>query len=246
MTDKENKRRSPMLRVAAFLLAIVLLVGPVMVGLLFSKTIKLNHPGGLKGADISEYQGDIEWDKLSDNMDFIFIKATEGSEHTDPRFAENLAGSKTTSLAVGAYHFFSYDSSGATQAEHFIDIAGDMDGMLPPVIDVEFYGDYEKSPKSISEVEPELRAMIDALEAEYGTKPIIYCTSKAYNLYSSCFDDCPLWFRNVYYYPFGKDWVFWQYSDSEELDGYHGDEKYIDMNTFEGTKDELKTMLIKR
>lgn len=245
MNDNDIKQKSPIMRVFALMLAIALLVGPVFLGLLLSKTIKLNHPSGLKGADISEYQGDIDWEKLSENMDFIFIKATEGSNHTDPNFEQNKAGAQSTDLAVGYYHFFSYDSSGKTQAEHFIDAAGDMNGKLPPVIDVEFYGDYEKSPKSAADVRDELRAMIDALEEEYGTKPIIYCTGKAYSLYGSCFEDCPLWFRNVYYYPFGKNWYFWQYSDTEVLDGYNGAEKYIDMNTFYGTKQELSSMLIK-
>ena len=73
-----------------------------------------------------------------------FIKATEGSSFVDEHFAYNYAEARKTDLAVGAYHFFSYDSPGAAQAENFINTVAPHAGMLPPVIDVEFYGDKEK------------------------------------------------------------------------------------------------------
>lgn len=50
-----------------------------------------------------------------------------------------------TGLRVGAYHFFSYDSSGATQADNFIATVSKITNMLPPVVDVEFYGDKHRN-----------------------------------------------------------------------------------------------------
>jgi lysozyme len=32
----------------------------------------------------------------------------------------------------------------------------------------------------------------------------------------------------------GRNWTFWQYTNREKLNGYHGTEKYIDMNVFDG------------
>ncbi len=42
------------------------------------------------GLDISHHQGEIDWDKLSEqNIDFIYIKATEGDDWVDNRFKIN-------------------------------------------------------------------------------------------------------------------------------------------------------------
>ena len=38
----------------------------------------------------------------------------------------------------------------------------------------------------------------------------------------------------------GRKWTFWQYSDKGELNGYNGEEKYIDMNVFNGTREDFK------
>ena len=247
--NRENEKPKPViLRVIALTVALMAVILPVLGGLVLGKVIKFNDPAGLRGADVSVYQGDIDWPVLSQQIDFVFIKATEGSGYVDDRFAYNWEGAAAAGLPAGAYHFFSFDSSGKTQADNFIGTLKESSGggeMLPPVIDVEFYGDYISRPLAADEVREELRAMIDEVERLCGTKPIIYCTDKAYRLYSSCFDDCPLWIRNVYFYPVGKEWTFWQFSDTETLRGYSGDEKYIDMNVFDGTASELKKLMIR-
>ena len=70
--------------------------------------------------------------------------------------------------------------------------------MLPPVIDLEFYGDYTKSPKSRDEVAKELQTMLDRLEEHYQLKPIIYATAKSYSTYlSGEYDDYDIWIRNT-------------------------------------------------
>lgn len=71
--------------------------------------------------DVSSWQGEIDWPTLAgQGLSFAFIKATEGSGFTDPRFSYNWEQARKTALRVGAYHFFSYDSPGETQADNFI------------------------------------------------------------------------------------------------------------------------------
>lgn len=86
-------------------------------------------------------------------------------------------------MLIGAYHFFSYDSSGDTQAKNFIRTVPVTVGALPPVVDVEFYGDKEKNPPDRNDVTPQLRQMLVLLEQHYGQKPILYSAEKAYHLY---------------------------------------------------------------
>ena len=75
----------------------------------------------------------------------------------------------------------------------------------------------------------------------YGVKPIIYTTSKWYRKQiKGSFPDYDIWIRSVYSKP-NKDvnWTFWQYSNRMRLDGYDGEEKYIDMNVFCGLAEEF-------
>ncbi len=82
-------------------------------------------------------------------MDFAFIKATEGSSNVDEYFKANWTNAQNSGLVIGAYHFFSFDSSAETQAENYIATVGNLNGKLPPAIDFEYYGDKEKSPPDV-------------------------------------------------------------------------------------------------
>lgn len=94
----------------------------------------------IKGVDVASYQGDIDWRDLEkQNMKFAFIKATEGSSFVDEYFSKNWTNANKTDMRIGAYHFFSFDSKGETQAEQFIRTVPKYKQALPPVIDVEFY-----------------------------------------------------------------------------------------------------------
>ncbi len=228
---------------SVFVLAIITLCFFIWNGI-----ILLNNPSAdaypVRGVDISSYQGDINWETLaSQNISFAFIKATEGSSHVDKNFYYNYQESQKTGISVGAYHFFSYDSPGLTQAENYIKTVKPFDGMLPPVIDLEFYGDKEKNPPERGEVAAQLKDMLNALEEYYGLKPIIYATEKSYELYlSDGYKEYDIWIRNVITNPKlsdDRDWTFWQFTNRARLEGYSGEEKYIDINVFNGGRDEF-------
>lgn len=204
----------------------------------------------MQGIDVSHYQGVIDWKEIeAQQIDFAYIKATEGTFSVDENFEENWREARETSMYVGAYHFFSFDSDGKSQGEHYIQTVGDLQGCLYPVIDVEYYGDKEKNPPSMKEVKKQLEVMLEMLEREYGKKPVIYTTYKVYHKYiGEYFNDYPLWIRNVYYPPlFGGqgEWVFWQYSDTDSMSGYLGEEKSIDRDVFRGSEKELRKYLIR-
>jgi len=178
------------IKLIAILIPAVIILGITAYSLVWNGVIILNSLSVIKypvkGVDVSAYQGEIDWQELSgENISFAFIKATEGSSFVDKKFAYNLQEAQKTHLAVGAYHFFSYDSAGETQAQNFIDTVKPYDGMLPSVIDLEFYGDKEMNPPAREYVDRQLKAMLQALEDHYGQKPIIYATEKSYDLYLS-------------------------------------------------------------
>ena len=204
--------------------------------------IHINHPElkgyKVKGVDVSSYQGDIDWDVLAaQGIEFAYIKATEGSKTVDRCFEANWKGASDTSLRIGAYHFFSFESSGENQAKLFCNTVKAVPNMLPPVIDVEFYGRFGSGDDiDVDAVKKELRSMIDILTKHYGVKPIIYVSSETYELIvKDDFADCGIWYRSVYGpVPSDVRWTIWQYSNRYVLKGYNGSERYIDMNVLAG------------
>ncbi len=226
-------------------IAVIILTGMILFLLIWNGVVLLNNPSReqypVRGVDVSSYQGEIDWAVLStQDIEFAFIKATEGSSYADERFAYNYEQARRAGLRVGAYHFFSYDSPGEAQADNFIGHVEVFDGMLPPVIDVEFYGDKERNLPDKDRTRRELDALIGRLTEHYGLKPIIYATEKSYDLYiAGSFADLDIWIRNVITSPRlsdGREWTFWQYTNRAVLDGYIGTERYIDLNVFCGSR----------
>ena len=208
----------------------------------YYSTARVNHEKyQVMGVDVSNYLGDIDWQALeAQDISFAFIKATEGSGHVDESVRRNLDRAADTGIMVSAYHFFSFDSSGHTQAENFISAVPKEDIDMPPVVDLEYYGDKSTNKPSREETEAILRPLLEELEEFYGVTPIIYTTIPVYLRYvKSDFSEYPLWIRSVSFEPDLMDWKFWQYCDCGELEGYIGDEKYIDLDVYNGTQDEF-------
>ena len=196
----------------------------------------VDETGSTLGVDVSSYQADIDMNKLKEqNIQFICIKATEGSSLQDDRFAQNWENARQAGLLCGAYHFFSFDSEGKTQAENFIRTVGrDLKGRLLPAVDVEYYGDKEQNPPEKTDVVRELRIFLGMLEKEYGVKPRIYTGSDIYEKYLKReLDGHKKWMSSLYTplsWNYKEDWYIWQYLNRGELEGYSGGEKYIDLN----------------
>lgn len=227
---------------------IIILTVCIIAFLIYNGNIKFNHPSSkdypVRGVDVSEYQGEIDWEKLSNqNIDFAYIKATEGSSYTDERFQYNYQNAITTSLKIGAYHFFSFDSDAISQSENYIkNVPKDMN-LLPPVVDIEFYGDKNKNIPDVEQTREQLKKLLERLEEYYQKKPIIYATNTSYNLYiKDNFEEYKIWIRDIVSTPNLKDnrkWTLWQYTNRERLEGYNGEEKFIDMNVFNGSYEEF-------
>ena len=199
------------------------------------------------GVDISSYQADVDMEKLKEqDIRFVYIKASEGSKLQDDKFAANWENALKAGLPSGAYHFFSFDSPGSTQAENFIKAVGDdIKGRLLPVVDVEYYGDKEKNPPEKEDVIRELTVFLNAVEDKYGVKPMIYTGAGIYEKYlSDLAPEYKFWISSLYT-PLGwnyhGDWYIWQYLNRGRLEGCSGGEQYIDLNVLnkEKTLDEL-------
>lgn len=220
----------------------VIMTGTSMAASLYYSSATVNrvkYP--VRGVDVSNYQGEIDWERLAEqDVSFAFIKATEGSGHVDESAEKNLKNAQNTDIKLSAYHFFSFDSPGETQAANFINVVRRDDIDMPPVVDIEYYADKKSNKPSREEAEAILTPLLERLEDHYGKKPIIYTTIPVYCRYiRENYGDYPLWIRSVNMEPDLIDWKFWQYCDSGRLDGYDGDEECIDLNVYNGTMEEF-------
>ena len=89
---------------------------------LFTDLTKGPYSKDFEGLDISRHQGKIHWDELVDEnpqLQFVYIKATEGSSIVDPFYRRNFDEAKKHDLLVGSYHFLSRRTSMAKQVDNF-------------------------------------------------------------------------------------------------------------------------------
>ena len=204
----------------------------------------------VKGVDVSEYQGEVDWDKIKEqNIDFAFIKATEGSKGKDDSFDKNYEKLKNMDMLLGLYHFFSFESLGEEQADNYIKVVGNIENdenLMLPIIDIEYYSYYKKAKPNKEWVTKELQKMLDKLEKTYRVKPIIYTTMEFYQEYiEGEFLEYDIWIRNILTKPDleNREWKFWQYTGRGKLEGYNGEEKYIDLNVFNGSKEDFENYI---
>ena len=59
----------------------------------------------LKGIDVSEHQGRIDWDRVKDKIDFAIIREGWGSHTTDSQADRNVRECNRLGIPVGLYHF---------------------------------------------------------------------------------------------------------------------------------------------
>ena len=135
---------------------------------------------GGQGIDVSHYQGRIDWEEVATNKDiqFVYVKATEGSNLVDEFYLRNLYGAKRVGIPVGAYHFFSPSASALVQLENFRSTVDPRQQDLIPIVDVEKAGK-----GSIAQFQGRLKAFLDSVEKMFGVKPIIYTGVNFYAKY---------------------------------------------------------------
>ena len=127
------------------------------------------------GIDVSHHNGKINWEKVTD-VEFVYIKATEGATYVDPMFQQNIKGARARKFRVGAYHYFRTTSSVQKQFENFKKYVkkGDID--LIPMVDVE-----ECKKWSATQFQDSLMRFIQLVKLHYGKAPMIYSVNTFYN-----------------------------------------------------------------
>jgi lysozyme len=187
------------------------------------KTARGDLAPGAEGIDLSHHNGNIDWPVLAaENLDFIYLKATEGGDWKDPRFQANWQAASAEGYRVGAYHFYRLCRGGAVQADNFIRSVEVRAGTLPPAVDLEYSHNCTPA-QNPAETRAELRLFLDRLEAEYGAVPVLYTTPDFHaDWLSAGFERYPLWIRSLGGAPELPARI-WQYSMRGKAKGIEGD-----------------------
>lgn len=194
----------------------------------------------VQGIDVSHHQVTIDWDTVAlQNIDFAFIKATEGRNFKDNCFTHNWEELKRVNIRRGAYHFFHPNLSAKVQAENFINTVDMHFGDLPPVLDFEVTNGIAKTT-----IQEQIRIWLDLIEAHYKIRPIIYTNQKLFfNYLLNDFKEYPIWMARYNTVEpnllSNKEWSFWQYGNKGTVKGIEG---FVDLNVFKGSLLDLENM----
>jgi lysozyme len=174
----------------------------------------------LRGIDVSHYQGTINWPAVAgDDVAFAYIKATEGVDGRDARFARNWRGAQRAGIRVGAYHYFIFCRSGRAQAHNFLAVAPHRTHALPPAVDLEMGGACTArlpGPK----MRRELDAFLKVVEAREHKHAVLYVTPQFFATYRAYLPNRPMWRRSILLKPApNTSWTFWQYHSRGRVAG---------------------------
>jgi len=179
---------------------------------------------------VSHYQGTIDWPAVAgDDVAFAYIKATEGVEGRDVRFARNWRGARRAGIRVGAYHYFIFCRSAAAQARNFLAVAPRTASALPPAVDLEMPRGCPARPRG-ADVRRELNIFLAIVEARQSKRAVLYVTPQFYATYRHYLPMRPMWRRSILakLAP-NTSWVFWQYRSRGHVTGIR---THVDLNVF--------------
>jgi lysozyme len=181
-----------------------------------------------KGIDVSHYQGKIEFSKVKNSgIDFVFVKATEGTTYLDPMFETNFAGANNAGLYVGAYHFgrFSNSDEAVAEAKFFLSKIKGKTFTYPVVLDLEV----DKKQVSTKELTDAAIAFLEQLE-KAGYFAMIYSGKYFFEkeLEPDRLKPYAQWLARYGSSELGRDAGIWQYSSSGNVDGIPSGS--VDMN----------------
>lgn len=186
-----------------------------------------------RGIDISEFQGEIDFEEVRrSGIEAVYIRIGAG-EYTDEYFAENYERAKAVGLKIGFYHYVTARSvdEGRRQARFFASLAAGREPDMRLAMDFEYFGSL-----SVSQINAISEAYLDELTALTRREAVIYSDlSNARNIFSRALaEKYPLWAAQ-----YGADepsangkwreWVGFQYTDEGRVGGIYGN---VDRNIF--------------
>ena len=203
----------------------------------------LNVSAQMNGIDISNWQSDINVSAM--NVDFVVVKATEGSGYTSPSFTRQANDTLNSGKKLGLYHYMTYMTPAKQQAEHFVR------KVEPYINKAVLVLDFEST--AVNKGVSFALEFLQTVENLTGVKPMIYMSQSvaaSLNWSTVINNNYALWvaryplgntitgFRNDLSYGNLGYWdsaAMFQYTSHGRLSGYSG---YLDLDIFYGDESQ--------
>jgi lysozyme len=204
----------------------------------------------LFGLDASHHQGMLDFARFrqESGIEFVFLKATEGSDFIDSDFADNLRRAQAAGQLVAAYH---YQRSNASAAAQVANIRLVVPSSVPVILDVEANSG---NVALTFDIAARLRAIGYRVPLVYIPRwywqqvgspslvglPPLWSSRYPDNIAGTVLDeyaDVPLSYWAGYG---GLAVAVLQFTSSGRLPGYSGN---LDLNAYQGTRDGLSALL---
>ncbi len=197
----------------------------------------------LRGIDVSEYQGSIDWGKVAaSGVSFAIARVSDGTDTLDPEFSANWSGIKAAGMTRGAYQFFRASEDPTGQANLLVAAIAVLEpDDLSPIADVEVMDG-----ESGSTLVAHLALWVARIETLTGRAPIVYASPDFWNQLPDTgqFSSLGAWVAD-----WGAtcpetaapwaNWQFWQHADDGSVPGIGG---AVDLDAFNGTPAQLRDL----
>ena len=192
---------------------------------------KYKNENNKLGIDVSQWQGNIDWNKVKEaGAEFAIIrlgyqKGYDKENAIDPYFIKNIEGAKNAGLDVGLY-FYSYAKTKKEAEEQANFIANNLKNYkieLPIAFDWESWSSFVKCNMSFYDINSIAHTYINILESKeykaslYGSKNYlerVWYTDEFENIWLAHYTD------NTNY---NKKYYLWQMCNTGKIDGIDGD-----------------------
>ncbi len=163
----------------------------------------------IQGIDVYSGDGVVNWTTVKNGgYQFAFVKATEGVNFVDSKFAANMQNAHNAGVYVGPYHFCRVDSKNgvpftsyngqpfAVGSDPWLDATSEAvdfieairpyylsGSYLPPVADVEGLPDFNSTSLEKTFISNWVQLFSDTVNAALGVRPMIYTSKSGANTY---------------------------------------------------------------
>lgn len=185
-------------------------------------------PNRKLGMDISEWQYDVDFEKIKDaGCEFVFMRlgfSHDGKLTLDKKFKQNLEGAKRVGMDMGVYIYF-YENNEQDLLRTLDSAFEVLDGVeleLGFAFDWEDFHNFHKHKISFQQLN-HLYKVFEKKVNEHGYESILYGSKYYLQEVWTHTDKTPVWLAHyIDWSNYDKPYMFWQVSASGKIDGIEG------------------------
>lgn len=249
---KNIKDKSKLNIPALAVIGIIILA--VIISVIAVAASKGSRPDGLyqfnqsvaNGIDVSEHNGEIDWEKVKETQDFAFIRVGyrgygNGEIYEDKYAADNLKNANKAKIPVGVYFYTQAVTAkeAEDEADFVYDIIKKYNIDLPVMIDFEYpidsdgnaVGRLVESDNDLNKNAEIINSFVEKLEKKGYTAGVYASSSVLHNKISmkKLKKSAVAWVADYNdKVTYDVDYTIWQYSETGNVDGVSS--KYVDLN----------------